>query len=897
MTHHLSESSFNASTSHQLYLSEKITNYAPMVLGHSISSATPSSLSFHLKEPQTCLITASGLKFSKTTAILRYLARMYLPEWYELHHGHPSPEKSTTIDLFLHEVLHGHHPDVFQEELKKMNEYLKFRSFMVGYQVSLADFYLWGTLKAISYFQNLVKETTTVSLATSTTSSFPYLVRWYLTMESLPLVQKALSFCGHAPPSALQLTSPQQEAHPVTQERSSGSGSRSGSGSTHHHNPPTTSSTLSPRPSTSSRGHVTSHDPMTLTLPDAQVGQVVTRFPPEPSGYMHLGHAKAAMLNAYFAEKYEGTLIFRLDDTNPTTEHVHFEETIEEDLKALGIRYHRKTRTSDSFGVLMTYAEQLIRQGDAYVDDTDQETLRMERMKGVKSKHRDRSMESNLKAWKEMVLGTSEGLRCCLRAKMNYQDLNKALRDPVLYRCNLTPHHHTHQQYKVYPTYDFACPVVDSLEGVTHALRTNEYRDRNPQYQWVLTHLNLRPVHVWDFSRLNFVYTLLSKRKLAWFVQHEKVQGWDDPRFPTLRGLLRRGLTVSALRDFILLQGASTKTMLLEWDKLWNLNKKQLDPRVPRYTVIEQPVLVYLENGPVTPYAKSILKHKKQPHLGTKVTMYAKEIYIEAHDTVGLKVGEEITLMDWGNAVVTEIHPTRLHLRLHLEGDVKSTTKKWTWLSTQHVVGVYLKEYDFLITKKKLDATDDFAHYLNPTTESTQLALGDFNLLDLPLSSHVQFERKGFYILDPVFTQRTEHTPFPPSPSMNTTSVREEEETTTRTPSSSCVLVFNAIPDGKQASVSLKHGTPSPLHFKTSSVSNPTLPPTLPPIDLLPFFSKKNKKESLSQENETTLLNEEAPVSSLNPSTTMQTTSRSKSKSRSRSRSRSRSKSRSNAKG
>jgi glutamyl-tRNA synthetase len=212
--------------------------------------------------------------------------------------------------------------------------------------------------------------------------------------------------------------------------------------------------------------------------------------------------------------------------------------------------------------------------------------MRAERMECKDSKCRNLSIDENLRRFAEMTKGSEEGVKMCLRAKINMQDKNGALRDPVIYRCNATAHHQTGTQWKLYPTYDFACPVVDSIEGVTHALRTSEYRDRNAQYEWFLKALELRWVHIWDFSRINFVYTLLSKRKLTWFVEEGLVAGWDDPRFPTVRGIRRRGMTIQALRDYILMQGASQKTLELEWDKIWALNKKQVDPVSPRHTAI-----------------------------------------------------------------------------------------------------------------------------------------------------------------------------------------------------------------------------------------------------------------------------------------------------------------------
>jgi glutamyl-tRNA synthetase len=290
------------------------------------------------------------------------------------------------------------------------------------------------------------------------------------------------------------------------------------------------------------------------------MGNVVTRFPPEPSGYLHIGHAKAALLNQYFAEQYKGKLIIRFDDTNPSKEKVEFEDSIKEDLKLIGITADAVTHTSDYFDKIYELALEMIKNGKAYVDDTDQATMREQRMEGIASKSRDLSVEENLKRFEEMKNATefvsdctcicdgnecewdvkqrcaSQGMTCCLRAKISVDNPNKAMRDPVIYRVNVAPHHYTGDKYKVYPTYDFACPIVDSIEGVTHALRTNEYRDRNPQYYWMLDALNLRKPTIWDFSRINFVYTLLSKRKLQWFVDQALVTGWDDPRFPTVRG-------------------------------------------------------------------------------------------------------------------------------------------------------------------------------------------------------------------------------------------------------------------------------------------------------------------------------------------------------------------------
>lgn len=291
-----------------------------------------------------------------------------------------------------------------------------------------------------------------------------------------------------------------------------------------------------------------------VDLPDAEVGKVKLRFAPEPSGYLHIGHSKAALLNQYFADRYHGEVIVRFDDTNPAKESNEFVENLLKDIETLGIKYKTVTYTSDYFPELMETAERLIKEGKAYVDDTPREQMQKERMDGIESRSRNNTIEKNMELWKEMIKGSEIGQRCCLRGKLDMQDPNKSLRDPVYYRCNPVPHHRIGSKYKIYPTYDFACPYVDAIEGISHALRSSEYHDRNAQYYRIQEDLGVKKVHIYEFSRLNMVYTLLSKRKLLWFVQNGKVDGWDDPRFPTVQGIVRRGLKIEALIQFILEQ-------------------------------------------------------------------------------------------------------------------------------------------------------------------------------------------------------------------------------------------------------------------------------------------------------------------------------------------------------
>lgn len=236
------------------------------------------------------------------------------------------------------------------------------------------------------------------------------------------------------------------------------------------------------------------------------------------------------------------------------------------------------------------------------------------------------------------------------------QDKVKCLRDPVFYRCKDIPHHRTGTTYKAYPTYDLTVPIVDSLEGVTHALRTIEYRDRNALYEWVQKVLELRTSKIYDFSKLQLVSTVLSKRKLKWFVEEGHVDGWNDPRFPTVQGIMRKGMTVESLKDFMLEQGPSRNTSLMEWDKIWAQNKQVIDPIAPRYTCIGKDTAckLIIENGPEPVEARSQPLHPKNNEVGTKATIYGKELWIEYDDAIDIVEGEKVTLMKWGNVTISK---------------------------------------------------------------------------------------------------------------------------------------------------------------------------------------------------------------------------------------------------
>ncbi|KAK4621471.1 putative glutamate--tRNA ligase, cytoplasmic [Fulvia fulva] len=587
--------------------------------------------------------------------------------------------------------------------LGELNDHLTLRSYIVGYSLTDADTTVWKTLRSNRVAHAYIKQNLMVNLS-----------RWFSFIEET------------AQPTIDLPTRPKETADEGA-----------------------------------------NYD---IGLPDVEKG-VVTRFPPEPSGYLHIGHAKAALLNDYFAhKKYNGKMIVRFDDTNPSKEKQEFEDSILKDCELLGVKPDQVTYTSDYFEDLHKQAVEMIKAGNAYADNTPQEQLREERMQRIESSHRNDSIDDNLAHFEEMKKGTEEGTKWYIRAKIDMSSNNGAMRDPVIYRCNPEAHHRTGTTWKIYPTYDFACPIVDSVEGITHALRTTEYNDRDPQYQWFLKTLNLRHVYNWNFSRMNFIKTFLSKRKLNKVVNEGKVWGWDDPRMPTVRGIRRRGMTIPALQEFIVKQGPSKNINLMDWTNFWATNKKYIDNTAKRYTAVttKDKVTCTVAGAPEAPRTDEKPVHAKNAELGSKKVVFSKTIILDQEDARSFEEGEEITLMNWGNAIVRKkkhgLNPlnlvkseedksvTELELELHLQGDVKKTSKKVTWLSTdQELVPITLYDFDYLITKDKLEEDDSLEAALNPNTEFKTESLADCNVAELKEDDIIQFDRKGFFRIDKPF--------------------------------------------------------------------------------------------------------------------------------------------------
>lgn len=660
------------------------------------------------------IVLPDGSKLKGDLVLLRYIGRISsIPEFYER-----GPFESAKIDEWLEYVATFASGSEFQGACDYVDLFLKQHTFLVGNNLSIADIAVWSALTgAAQRWESLRKSKKNQNL-----------VRWFNSILDAyePVLGELIA--TYIPKKSSAKAATKVKDHQI--------------------------SNANPVNAT-----------FEVDLPFAEVGKVRLRFAPEPSGYLHIGHSKAALLNQYFADRYKGEVILRFDDTNPDKESNEFVDNLLIDVQTLGIKYKAVTYTSDYFHQLLEMAEKLIREGKAYVDDTPRDQMKEERMNGIESKHRNNTVDENLTLWMEMIAGSDRGKMCCLRGKLDMQDPNKSLRDPVYYRCNDTAHHRIGSKYKLYPTYDFACPFVDAVEGITHALRSSEYHDRNDQYYWIQRDMGFPKVHIYEFSRLNLVYTLLSKRKLLWFVQNGLVKGWDDPRFPTVQGIVRRGLKIEALIQFILEQGASKNLNLMEWDKLWSINKKLIDPICPRHTAVieERRVLLTLSDGPEDPFTRIIPKHKKYEAAGMKVTTYTKRVWIDYADAELISANEEVTLMDWGNSIVKNIEKDQqgnvvsLTGVLHLEGSVKTTKLKLTWLpDTDELVKLSLVDFDFIITKKKLEEDEDFVDVVNPCTEKETSALGDSNMRDLKRGDILQLERKGYFRCDVPFSSLTE---------------------------------------------------------------------------------------------------------------------------------------------
>ncbi len=423
--------------------------------------------------------------------------------------------------------------------------------------------------------------------------------------------------------------------------------------------------------------------PKQLTSQLNNANTIVTRFPPEPSGYLHLGHLKALFINWCIAQKFGGKMIYRLDDTNPELESTEYADAITEDILSLGFVPHRVTRSSDYFDLLLSYADTLVQNGHAYVDNTEPETMKLNRQQGIASDCRDMSPDHHMDLWTK--LKTGKITNAVLRLKMDMAHTNAVLRDPTAYRW---------QGDGVYPTYDYSCPIVDSIEGVTHVFRSVEFSDRDAQYKWVLKLLNLKCPLLFAYSKVTFEDTLMSKRKIKKQIADGLLNGWDDPRLLTIRGVLRRGMCMEALFDWVISTGFGKNQNCGTTDKLWSINRKIIDRLATRYTVLSHNVKQYTIVMPpnyTLPTVTQIARFKRNPDLGTRLLHYSDTILIDLMDANTFVIGEKITLMNWGNAMVTADN----ELTLIPDDTNYKGTKKIIWLPNDYGSLVVLTIVDY----------------------------------------------------------------------------------------------------------------------------------------------------------------------------------------------------------
>ena len=502
---------------------------------------------------------------------------------------------------------------------------------------------------------------------------------------------------------------------------------------------------------------------------------ILTRFPPEPNGYLHIGHAKSICLNFGLAKKYGGKTNIRFDDTNPTKEDVEHVDSIKEDGKCLGFEWANEFYASDYFEQLYEWACEMIRKGLAYVDDQSQEEIRANRgtvsQPGVNSPYRDRSVEENLKLFQEMREGKYKEGEKVLRAKIDMAHPNMMFRDPLMYRINFSHHHRTGDKWCIYPMYDYAHGQSDSIEGITHSICTLEFDVHRPLYDWFIEKLEIFPSHQYEFARLNLTYTVMSKRKLLELVKNNYVTGWDDPRMPTICGIRRRGYTPESIRLFAEKVGVAKRDntidlSLLEWCVREDLNK-----RSNRYMTVLDPVKLVITNWPegqVEEFAAPL--NPADPDGAKRIVPFTGELYIERDDFMEeppkkyfrLKPGGEVRLkysyiikceevVKDENGNITEIRCTYDPTSKPGAGEWRSVKGTIHWVSVSHAKEVEVRLVDRLFTEPFMDAIPegkDYKDYLNPDSMNIVTGYAEPALLNDQSGIAVQFERLGYFIAD-----------------------------------------------------------------------------------------------------------------------------------------------------
>ncbi len=509
--------------------------------------------------------------------------------------------------------------------------------------------------------------------------------------------------------------------------------------------------------------------------------RVQTRFPPEPNGYLHIGHAKAICIDFGMANKYNGECNLRLDDTNPTKEDTEYVDAIMEDIKWLGFNWNKVLYASDYFDDMYEAAIKLIKKGSAYVCDLSADEIREYRgtltTPGKNSPYRDRSIEENLDLFERMTKGEFADGEKVLRAKIDMSSPNLNMRDPVIYRIMRAHHHRTGDKWIVYPMYDFAHPISDTVERVTHSLCSLEFEDHRPLYDWVLKEVGYEePSRQIEFARMNLNYTLTSKRKCLRLVNENIVSGWDDPRMSTLCGMRRRGYTPEAIRDFCERIGVSKANSVIDFAMLEACIREDLNKKAPRAMAVLRPIKLIIDNYPEGKVEEiEVEVNPEDPSMGTRKIEFARELYIEEDDFMEeapkkyfrLKLGGEVRLkgayfvtatscVKDENGKVTEVHCTYdPESRGGNSPDGRKVKGTIHWVSAQHAIDAQIRLYDRLFNAENpSDETNgDFLQNLNPeSVVALDNAKVESTMVNLSAGDSFQFMRQGYFCVDPEST-------------------------------------------------------------------------------------------------------------------------------------------------
>lgn len=510
-------------------------------------------------------------------------------------------------------------------------------------------------------------------------------------------------------------------------------------------------------------------------LAEGRHSSILTRFPPEPNGYLHIGHAKSISVNFGLAAKYNGATNLRFDDTNPVTESTEYVDSIKNDVKWLGYQWKDEFYASDYFENLFEFALKLIRDGNAYVDDSTSEEIA--KLKGTPtsvgsdSPFRSRTPEENEDLFRRMRAGEFPDGSRIVRAKIDMTSPNMLMRDPVIYRIKHAHHHRTSDKWCIYPTYDFAHGQSDAIENITHSICTLEFMSHREVYNWFIEKLDLFPSRQYEFARLNISYTIMSKRKLLQLVTENHVDGWDDPRMPTLSGLRRRGYTPKSIREFCARIGVAKRDNLIDVSLLEFCAREDLNKISERRMVVFDPVKVVITNWPEGQVEQLTSENNPEDaSTGDRSVPFSREIYIERDDfmedapkkyfrlspgkSVRLKSAYIITCEDFKkdeNGTVTEIHCT-YHPDSRSGSDTSGIKAKGTlhWVSIDHAIPVEIRDYDRLFTSENLaEEEGDFLEYINPDSLNViEKAYAEPALVEDAPGHHYQFMRKGYYYAD-----------------------------------------------------------------------------------------------------------------------------------------------------